>query len=181
MLQILEKNYGSPVDTEFTLRVVNPDSLKPEVEIVLLQCRPQSHLRDNEACLPKNLAEEDIIFSTPCMAPEGRVEDIQYVVFVTPEGYFALPTPAARTELSRAISTIKFNLKDEGFICVGPGRWGTSTPDLGVQIGYADIYNAHALVELTGSGIDWRLSLPLVPTFSGFNKVEYLPAGDRSG
>jgi hypothetical protein len=153
MLQILEKNYFSPVDTEFTLRVVDPDSLKPEVEIVLLQCRPQSHLKDNEACLPKDLAEADIIISTPSVAFEGRVEDIQYVVFVPPEGYFALPTSAARTELSRAISLLNAILKDVGFICIGPGRWGTSTPDLGVQIGYADIYQARALVELTGSGI----------------------------
>lgn len=153
MLQILEKNYCSPVDTEFTLRVVNPDSLKPEVEIVLLQCRPQSHLKDSEARLPKNLADENIIFSTSCMAPEGHVEDIQYVVFIPPEGYFALPTSAARAELSRVISLLNATLKDEGFICVGPGRWGTSTPDLGVQIGYADIYHARALVELTGSGI----------------------------
>jgi hypothetical protein len=153
MLQILEKNYLSPVDTEFTLRVVDPDSLKPEVEIVLLQCRPQSHLEDSEACLPIDLPDEDVIFSTACMAPEGRIDDIHYVVFVPPEGYFALPTSAARAELSRIISQLNTILKDEGFICVGPGRWGTSTPDLGVQIGYADIYHARALVELTGSGI----------------------------
>ena len=153
MLQILEKSYCSPVDTEFTLRIVNPDSVKPEVEIVLLQCRPQSHLKDNEACLPKDLADEQIIFSTPCMAPEGRVDIIRYVVFVPPEGYFGLPSSAARAELSRAIGLLNGVLKDEGFICVGPGRWGTSTPDLGVPIGYADIYHASALVELTGSGI----------------------------
>jgi hypothetical protein len=153
MLQILEKNYLAPVDTEFTLRVINPDSLKPDVEIVLLQCRPQSHLKDSEVSLPKNLADEDIIFSTPCLAPEGRVNDIHYVVFVSPEGYYALPTSTARAELSRIIGSLNVILKDEEFICVGPGRWGTSTPDLGVQIGYADIYHARALVELTGSGL----------------------------
>ncbi len=87
------------------------------------------------------------------MAPEGRVDDIHYVVFVSPEGYFSLPTSTARAELSRIIGSLNAILKDEGFICVGPGRWGTSTPDLGVQIGYADIYHARALVELTGSGI----------------------------
>ena len=153
MLQILEKNYYSPVDTEFTLRVIHPDSLNPEVEIVLLQCRPQSHLEHSEVSLPKNLLDEDIIFSTTCMAPEGRIDDIRYVIFVSPEGYFALPTSNARAELGRIISLLNAILKEDGFICVGPGRWGTSTPDLGVQIGYADIYHARALVELTGSGI----------------------------
>ncbi|HEX7976672.1 MAG TPA: hypothetical protein VF498_19845, partial [Anaerolineales bacterium] len=38
-------------------------------------------------------------------------------------------------------------------ICIGPGRWGTSNPDLGVKIGYSEIYNTRALIELTGQGI----------------------------
>ena len=65
------------------------------------------------------------------MAPEGRVSDIRYVMFVPPEGYYALPTAAARAELGRIIGLLNAALKDETFICVGPGRWGTSTPDLG--------------------------------------------------
>jgi hypothetical protein len=64
-----------------------------------------------------------------------------------------MPTPAARGELGRVIGLLNAALKDEIFICVGPGRWGTSTPDLGVRVGYADIYNARALIELTGEGI----------------------------
>jgi hypothetical protein len=153
MLKILEKYYGSPVDTEFTIQVLDPSSPRPEVQITLLQCRPQSHLKESEAHLPSNLREEDIIFSTPRMAPQGRVSDIRYVVFVSPEGYYALPTPAARASLGRAIGRLNAALKDQIFICVGPGRWGTSNPDLGVRIGYADIYNTRALVELAGEGI----------------------------
>ena len=153
MLQILERNYLAPVDTEFTIRIVDPQSPHPNVEICLLQCRPQSHLQENEARLPANLKEEDIIFSTQRMAPEGRVSGIRYVLFVTPEGYHSLPTSAARTALSRAIGLLNAALKEQVFICVGPGRWGTSTADLGVRIGYGDIYHTRALVELTGQGI----------------------------
>ena len=39
------------------------------------------------------------------------------------------------------------------YICIGPGRWGTTNPDLGVTIGYGDIYNTCALVEITGKGL----------------------------
>ena len=151
MLQILETKYASPIDTEFTVQIVDPQNPQPQVEISLLQCRPQSHLKESEARLPKNLPEENIVFSTSRMAPEGRVEGIQYVVFVPPESYFSLPTSAARAELGRAISQLNAALKEETFICVGPGRWGTSTPDLGVRIGYSDIHHTRALVELTGS------------------------------
>jgi hypothetical protein len=75
------------------------------------------------------------------------------VLFIPPEGYYALPTAAARSGLSQAIGLLNSVLKNEVFICVGPGRWGTSNPDLGVHIGYGDIYNTRALVELTGQGI----------------------------
>jgi hypothetical protein len=153
MLQTLEMHYGGPVDTEFTVEVLNPETVNPEVNIHLLQCRPQSHMKENEARLPQNLKEEDIIFSTTRMAPQGRLSNIQYVLFVTPEGYFSLPTSAERAELRLAISRLNAALKGQRFICVGPGRWGTSNPDLGIHIGYADIYNTLALVELAGAGI----------------------------
>ena len=153
MLQILEKNYFAPVDTEFTVRITDPNSSQSEIEVSLLQCRPQSYFQESEAHLPHGLREEDIVFSTRRMAPEGRVGGIRYVLFISPEGYYALPTPTARAELGRLIGRLNAALKDEIFILVGPGRWGTSNPDLGVHIGYADIYHARALVEITGTKI----------------------------
>ena len=36
---------------------------------------------------------------------------------------------------------------------MGPGRWGTVNPDLGVKVSYADIYNTRALVEISGEGV----------------------------
>jgi len=150
MLQILEKNYQSPVDTEFTVQVMNPTSIQPEVNICILQCRPQSHLKDSKAHLPKNIPAEDIIFSTSRMVPRGRVDWINYVIYVRAEGYLALPTESARTEVGRSISKLNAALADQVFICVGPGRWGTRNLDLGVYIGYSDIYNTSALIEVTG-------------------------------
>lgn len=153
MLKLLEKVYRAPVDTEFTIEIQDPHALNPEVKICLLQCRPQSHLKESRSRFPTSLNPGDIIFSTRRVVPEGFVEGIRYVLFVSPEKYYALPTQAARAELSRLIGQLNARLSDEQFICVGPGRWGTSNPDLGVPIGYADIYNTRALVEVSGSGI----------------------------
>ena len=153
MLNLLEEHYHTPVDTEFTVKITNPQMPQPEVEIALLQCRPQSHIKESEVYLPENLPDEDIILSTPRMAPKGFIQAIRYVLFITPEGYYSLPTSAARAELSHAISRLNAALANENFICVAPGRWGTSNPDLGINVGYGDIYNACALVELTGEGV----------------------------
>ncbi len=153
VLEILETHYKAPVDTEFTVRIKDPETTQPEAEICILQCRPQSHLKDSEARLPKNLPVEDIIFSTSRMVPRGRVDWIKYVVIVDAETYLALPTESARAEVGRAISKLNSALADQVYICIGPGRWGTRNLDLGVYIGYSDIYNTSALIEVTGEEI----------------------------
>lgn len=153
ILHLLETNYQTPVDTEFTLHLVNPGSAHPEVEICLLQCRPQSHFQESQVEIPRKLREENIVISTRRMVPQGHITDIRYVLFVPPEGYYALPTASARADLGRAIGRLNASLVGKSFICVGPGRWGTTNPDLGVHIGYSDIYNTRALVELAGKAI----------------------------
>lgn len=150
ILQFLETHYQSPVDTEFTVQVTDPTAIQPEIEISILQCRPQSHLQASQAHLPNNIPEEDIIFSTSRMVPKGRVDWINYVIYVRAEGYLALPTESARAEVGRAISKLNAALADQVFISIGPGRWGTRNLDLGVYIGYSDIYNTKALIEVTG-------------------------------
>ncbi len=166
LLTTLEKHFHSPVDTEFTVEVLEPaaadPAASPAVRITLLQCRPQSALaEEGEVELPAGLAPADIVFATSRMVPHGKVEGIRWVVYVPAEGYFSLASNADRVRLERAIGSLNARLKDESFICVGPGRWGTSTPDLGVGIAYGDIYHTRALVELTGRGV----SPDLEPSF----------------
>ena len=153
VLKLLETHYKSPVDTEFALEIINPDE-HADVQITLLQCRPQSHIQDGvEVQPPHDLEEKDIIFSTQTMVPQGTVQGIRYVLFVPSEGYFSLASQNERTLLERTIGQLNAALKDETFIAVGPGRWGTSTPDLGVHVTYSDIYNTCALVELAGEAV----------------------------
>jgi hypothetical protein len=154
LLAVLEKHYHSPVDVEFTAEIIDPDSAQPEVTICLLQCRPQSRMEeDEEVDPPPFLRPEEVVFSTRRMVPRGVVKDIRWVLFVSPEGYFSLDSEVKRNRLGRAIGRLNALLKDETYICVGPGRWGTSTPDLGVSVAYGDFYHTRALVELTGKGI----------------------------
>lgn len=153
-LNLLETHYRSPVDTEFTVEILNPDDPQPDVQITVLQCRPQSHIHEaNEVQIPNELAVDDIIFSSQTMVPQGAVQNIRYVLFVPSEGYFGLQSQAERTQLERAIGQLNAALQGQTFIAVGPGRWGTSTPDLGVHVAYGDIYNARALVELAGEEV----------------------------
>jgi hypothetical protein len=108
---------------------------------------------EEDASIPDDLPEADVILSTRRMVPRGAVHGIRFVLFVPPEDYFSLESPTERTKLEREIGALNAALKGETFICVGPGRWGTSTPNLGVHVAYGDIYNTRALVELSGSEV----------------------------
>ena len=154
LLRTLEENYHSSVDLEFTVQVTNMRAEKPQIELSLLQCRPQSYLV-SEDTLPDidNIPEDDIIFSTSFMVPHGFISNIRHVLFVEPEGYFKLSSENERYEIGKLISRLNATLEKKSFICVGPGRWGSLNLDLGVFVSYADVDNAGALVELAGKGI----------------------------
>jgi len=152
LLGKLEEHYHSPVDTEFTLQVTNPHSSQPKVDICILQCRPQSHFKESKVHLPTSINPADAIFSTQRLVPSGRVTGITHVIYVTPEGYFSLTTQAERAHIGRLVSQLNERMAGLTFIAIGPGRWGTVNPDLGVPINYSDIYNTRALVELAGIG-----------------------------
>ncbi len=154
MLRLLEEHYHNAVDMEFTVRISDPYALPTQVQITLLQCRPQSILKETAAGkIPDHLANEDIIFSTNFMVPRGQLDHIQYVLFVPPEKYYALETEKSRKELGAVISNLNAALPEKSFICVGPGRWGSLNTDLGVYVCYSDISRTGALVEVSGKGV----------------------------
>lgn len=153
ILHSLEMAYHSPVDLEFTLQIETDRSGKPDLSITLLQCRPQSQLSETAVePIPSTLSHEDVIFSTDFMVPQGQIFPIDYVIYVKPSEYFKLTTNNSRAEIARQIGQLNAALADEQFICVGPGRWGSSNSDLGVPIAYGDVYHARALVEMAGEG-----------------------------
>jgi hypothetical protein len=154
ILKVLERTYRAPVDLEFTVHLDGLDTGKPSICLTLLQCRPQSHLRETEQIpIPTDLPEEDVIFMTRFVVPDGHIDNIKYVVFVPTQAYFELASMNERRELARAIGRLNAALSSEVFICVGPGRWGSSNSDLGVPIDYGDIYHSRSLVELAGQGM----------------------------
>jgi hypothetical protein len=80
------------------------------------------------------------------------VDNLDYVVFIPPDSFFKTKTNE-RFELARALGKLNKALQGKNFIFVGPGRWGSSNADLGVPVGYSEIYNTRALVELAGKNV----------------------------
>lgn len=145
LLQELERAYQRPVDVEF-LALLGSDPAHPV--LYLLQCRPQSQLEQEQVELPHNVPQKHRLFVSRRLIPDGRVSDIRYLIFISP---FEVPhqfDSGLRAELARLVGRLNTRLADERFILMGPGRWGSQNPELGIPVGYADIYHALALVEV---------------------------------
>jgi len=154
MLTSLEEHYHDAVDLEYTLKIDPDPQARSPLQISLLQCRPQPHLVDVHAVkIPPALPEEDLIFSTNFMVPQGFLPQIKQVIYVNPDQYFSLPTRNERIKIGRIISKLNTALPEKEFICIGPGRWGSQNTDLGVFVSYADVHRSGALIELSGSEI----------------------------
>ncbi len=152
VLHRLARAYGRPVDIEFTLDII-PCRPRPRFVVHLLQCRP---LSSREAAttrsLPTALAPEDILFIATRLVPDGVVSGVEYVVYVDPCRYAAIPDDPTRYEVGRVVGRINQRLAGHRYILLGPGRWGSSNVSLGVKVGYADIYNTSMLVEIAFAG-----------------------------
>jgi hypothetical protein len=146
MLARLERAYGQPIDTEFTARIEDGG-----VRINLVQCRPMwLPGSSGPVTLPKRIDEEDVLFRSNRLVCGGVVRNIRYIVFIDPRKYAQIAEPEIKRTLGRLVGKLNRHEKiiEGKALMMGPGRWGSSNIDLGVNVGYGDIDNAEVLVEI---------------------------------
>jgi hypothetical protein len=75
----------------------------------------------------------------------GKVDNITDVVYVDPEHFDKLRT----REMAAQIEELNRSLVENGlkYILIGPGRWGTRDPFIGIPVNWAQISNAQVIVE----------------------------------
>ena len=147
MLARLEQAYGHPVDTEFTAHVDE----KGAVRINLLQCRPLwLPGTTGRVQIPANIPAGRLLFKSDRFISGGEVGHVRYILYIDPRWYAAIPDADTKKMLGRLVGRINNLPQIEAgkVLMIGPGRWGTSNIDLGINVGYADIDNAAVLVEL---------------------------------
>jgi hypothetical protein len=147
MLTLLERVYGHPVDTEFTGSVDRDGRIR----INLLQCRPMRTPGSSRSVLiPDPLSPERILFKSSRIINGGYIDHIRYLLYVDPEKYARIQSMDAKKSLGRVVGRLNDHprLVQEKMILMGPGRWGSSHIDLGVNVSYADINHMSVLVEI---------------------------------
>ena len=156
MLSILQKAYDYPVDIEFTLNFFGEGNYK----INLVQCRPlQLNTGKTGGVIIKNyipkVAKEDLVFDVkgPVIGPSRHVI-IDRLVYVSPNAYGELSI-SQRHSIARLIGKITRSEQDntsKTIMLIGPGRWGTTTPSLGIPVTFSEINNVSVLCEIASMG-----------------------------
>ncbi len=148
ILTKLEKAWSQPIDIEFTAYVDG----KGNTRVNLLQCRS---LRvpmpaGTEIKIPENLPKEQVLFRSNRAISAGVVSDIRYIVYIDPRKYAEVATFDEKRTLGRVIGKLNDHLRHrEGKVmAMGPGRWGSSNIELGVNASYSDIDGTAVLVEV---------------------------------
>ncbi|NLT13765.1 MAG: pyruvate kinase, partial [Clostridiales bacterium] len=148
MLTLLSKVYDYPVDIEFTANFAKDSHFK----INLLQCRPlQTRGLGKAVEIPQLDDNCNCFFSTKGSFMGGNVHLlIDYVVFVKAQEYRQL-SEWEKYEIARHIGLINASLKDKNVMLMGPGRWGTTTPSLGVPVHFSELSHMSVICEVSSA------------------------------
>ncbi|HBQ63694.1 MAG TPA: phosphoenolpyruvate synthase [Clostridiales bacterium] len=148
MMKRLEEAYEYPVDVEFTANL----GAGQQMHINLVQCRPlQVKGREKKGIPVENINIRNVFYKGMGSFMGGSASlQIDQMILIDPGGYSRL-TQNEKYEIARLIGRINRSdwcAGDKVILLAGPGRWGTSTPSLGVPVSYAEISNLGILVEI---------------------------------
>ena len=148
LLKTVEKAYQYPIDVEFTVNFTQQGAAK----INIVQCRPlQTKGQKVKVEIPANIAKEKTFFSSEGNFMGGNIsQPIKWIIWVEASEYTRLPL-AEKYEVARLVGRLNKRIADRTdnpTLLLGPGRWGTSTPSLGVPISFSEINNITAISEV---------------------------------
>jgi CheY-like chemotaxis protein len=139
-----------PVEIEFAVKLNDNKT----GTFYLLQIRP---IVDSKEVLDEDLSlipDEATILRSNNSLGHGVVTDLQDIVYVKTEGY----SPSNNQLVAYEIEKMNREFLDKGqnYILVGPGRWGSSDPWLGIPVKWPHISAARVIVEagLTNYRVD---------------------------
>lgn len=158
ILAKLQEIYSYPVDIEYTINI----GPKGGFMINLLQCRPlQTYNSGSNVEIPENPGTENNLFYVEGSSMGGsRDEKASLIAYVDPQGYYSLPykTKPAVANIIEKINRLMPELEGSR-ILMTPGRIGTSSPELGVPVSFAQISNFRTICEIAYSKAGYQPEL----------------------
>ena len=148
LLAVTRQGLGCDVEFEFALDISNdPNQLH---QFHILQLRPMPTADPMELELFPEEIDQAFCYSTQALG-HGKKESVADVVYVKPDAF----DPARTREMAAQIGAINaaLKLRQRPYLLIGPGRWGSFDPWLGIPVRWQEISGAGAIVELRNTAI----------------------------
>ena len=148
ILKQLEAAYRYPVDIEFTVNF----NAEGRLQVNLLQCRPfQTKGQSIHVEIPDKIPRKRVL-----LQQEGNFmgrsvsQPLTRVIYVDPMGYMKLPV-SEKYDVARLVGRLNRLIdrrEDMPTALFGPGRWGATTPAMGVPTTFSDITRFAVVAEI---------------------------------
>ncbi|HON17586.1 MAG TPA: PEP/pyruvate-binding domain-containing protein [Salinivirgaceae bacterium] len=147
LLEIGHREMNNPVEIEFAVQLDVPQGV-PKM-FGFLQIRPIVEETDRLSYSLGEIKPEECVLISYQALGNGIIDNIRDVVYVKPDKFNASFTKKIADEVNSINE--KFIQEKKNYILIGPGRWGSSDPWLGIPIKWSQISQARLIVE---SGLD---------------------------
>lgn len=133
-----------PVEIEFA-GVIDVKDQNSKGTLYWLQMRPIVERKDivDENIL--GLPDSEILLRSNSALGHGNIDNVSAIVYVRPENF----SSSNNALIAREIEKINRNFteRNEGYVLIGPGRWGSSDTALGIPVKWPHISSARLIVE----------------------------------
>lgn len=146
ILEICKKELMCDIEIEFAADVEHKEN-GTRLNFKLLQVRPVGEYSSDANVSIEKVAEEmeHVIVKSSKALGSGHIDDINYIIHVPSDTF-----DSARTkDMAAEIAEFNKYVKNDGgsYLLIGPGRWGSSDPWLGIPVMWSDISEARMIVE----------------------------------
>ena len=143
LLDLGQREMNNPIEIEFAVNLETPPGT-PKV-FNFLQIRPIVYSDEiNSINLENAKTEETIIFSESALG-NGVFKGIHDLVYIKPESFNAAQNKTVAGVIENLNSV--FIREARGYVLIGPGRWGSTDPWLGIPVKWPQISAARIIIE----------------------------------
>ena len=156
LLNASEKTVNAKVEIEFAITLQEPRGERLRARLGFLQVRSMVVSDQLVDVTVDDLSDPRAIVASDMVMGNGTADDIQDIVFVRPDKFSPLHTPA----IAQQLESVNRELQQQHrpFLLIGFGRWGSSHPSLGIPVDWSQISGARTIVEATLPEMNVELS-----------------------
>ncbi len=143
LLEIGQREMNNPVEIEFAANLETPAGA-PRI-FSFLQIRPIVYSEETQSINLDAVKEQDTICFSESALGNGFFKGICDLVYIRPESFSATNNKTVADEIDKL--NTRFNREGRSYILIGPGRWGSTDPWLGIPVKWPQISGARIIIE----------------------------------